>query len=377
MIISRHSVLINVLLPLALGIGMLYGYLHFCRAANEIGLGKGTSFYMPVDKSYPIHITSLDTAERMRQGWQERGSRKLSLWFGNSQLNGINQYKPGEKNCTAFIFDSLKRYDQELLGVSFPNGNMQEFLTAVIYLSNKFQVKNIILPLFYDDMREDGIRADINTLTVGDFLRGQRAIYPYYKDIPSLELIKNAPSAFKSINKDRKAPDQTLQEVSEKFLDDGLNAGWNIWNNRANFRANIFNDVYRCRNFILGIKATTIRKMIYGRYISNFNSFKDITRYCSDRGISLYIYIPPIRNDIPPPYDIGGYNGFKEGVRQECVKNKATFLNLENIVPAKYWGKKGTTTFGVGEEIDFMHFQEPGHHLIADTILTILVNNLH
>ena len=374
MIISRHSILINVLLPLALGFGILYVYLHFCRAANEIGLGKGTSFYMPVDKSYPIHITSLDTAERMRQGWTERGGRPLSLWFGNSQLNGINQFKQGEKNCTAFLFDSLKKYDQELLGISFPNGNMQEFLTAVIYLSNKFQVKNIILPLFYDDMREDGIRADINTLAVGDFLRGRQALYPYYKDIPSLELFKNATTTSKNINRDKKAPDQTLQEVSEKFMDDELNAVWNVWGARANLRGNIFNDVYRYRNFILGIKATTIRKMIYGRYTSNFNSFKNITRYCADREINLYIYIPPIRTDISPPYDVGDYDSFKKGVRLECVKSKATFLNLENIVPAKYWGKKGSTSFGNGGEIDFMHFQEPGHHLMADTILKTLVN---
>ena len=100
----------------------------------------------------------------------------------------------------------------------------------------------------------------------------------------------------------------------------------------------------------------------------------DILKFCNDKKIKLLVYIPPLRNDTSPPYEIDAYNHFKKEVEKDALANNAVFVNLENLVAANYWGHKGSTT-GSGTEIDFMHFQEPGHKLLADTVFKLIKND--
>ncbi len=371
---NKPSVILNIILPLILGTLLLYGYSSFRRSASEIGLGKGTSFYTAVHNSEPIHITSLEMADSLFKGWKKRGQKELSLWFGNSQLNGINQFVEGQKNCTAFAFETLLPYKKELLGVSFPNGNLQEFLVSVLFLCNKFPVKNMILPVFYDDMREDGIRNEVNSSQVTDMLTGKQ-FKQYVADVPSIITLKASEPAGEIKDQDMKALDQTAQEYSEIYLDSKLKSSWTIWMQRGDIRGNLFNDVYRWRNFLLGIKATTVRKMIPGKFQSNHAALLNIIKFCRDQNIHLVVYVPPIRNDVTQPYDLNGYSEFKARVEKDCRAGSADFINLEALVPAKYWGNKIATSVGEDEEIDFMHFQQPGHKLIADTISRIILNS--
>jgi lysophospholipase L1-like esterase len=112
--------------------------------------------------------------------------------------------------------------------------------------------------------------------------------------------------------------------------------------------------------------------MIPGRYLDNYNALKNILQYGKDKKIHILLYIPPLRNDVSPPYNINGYNSYKKSVEKDAKLNDAFFLNLEDLVPAKLWGIKASTSFGQSEEIDFMHFQQEGHRLIADTIYKTL-----
>ena len=50
----------------------------------------------------------------------------------------------------------------------------------------------------------------------------------------------------------------------------------------------------------------------------------------------------------------------------------ANFYNLENIIPANFWGTKSGTKLGVENEYDFMHFKEEGHSILANEMITIL-----
>jgi len=69
------------------------------------------------------------------------------------------------------------------------------------------------------------------------------------------------------------------------------------------------------------------------------------------------------------------YQAFKDQVKTDCNNAGATFLNIENLVDNKYWGmKKSTGSFNGKGEVDFMHFQEHGHQLIADTIFKTIAN---
>ena len=370
MILRKPSVLLNILLPLILGILLLYYYANRIGKAADIGLGVGTSSYTPFIGKYPIHVMSLANSDSMIAGWKQRGSIKPFVWLGNSQLHGVNQYANGKANCVEFIGRKLKVDNKEILGVSYPNANLQEFLVSVLHLSHQLPVQAFIMPVFFDDMREDGIRDEISLPNVISTIKTDSL---YYDSVESIKMLENKPGKMDAEGKtDFSGIKETLQDISERILNNKFDSLWSIWRARANIRGNLFNDIYKTRNMLLSITATSVRKMIPGRYEQNYSALKQILRYCKDEGIKLYIYIPPIRNDVSLPYDLTEYAAFKTNLEKDINSFGHHFINLENLVPAKYWGmKESTNSFG-GGEIDFMHFQEAGHKLLADTMFQVI-----
>lgn len=370
----QNAAIFNIVLPLILGISFLYYYKRKLVKAEEIGIGRETTIYTPWVDNYPLHITYLKHVDTLYNGWEKQGSKTLTLWLGNSQLHSINQYKGGQQNCIHYLYDSLQHMNKTVLGISYPNANLQEFLFTVLYFTQKCTgVKQIVLPVFFDDMREDKIRDDIgNSTAVEQVLQSKDS--GYFSDISSISHLKNKKSAGLEMNKDMQALDATAQEKSELFLDSITRTYWSVWRERPNTRAALFNDLHKFRNYVLGIKANTKRKMIAGVYKENYHALLDILKFCNDKKIKLLVYIPPLRNDTSPPYEIDAYNHFKKEVEKDALANNAVFVNLENLVAANYWGHKGSTT-GSGTEIDFMHFQEPGHKLLADTVFKLIKND--
>ena len=363
----KNSVLTNIAMPICLGLGLLYFYQPVKLKAEEIGIGKENVVYTPNLQNYPLHITYFGFTDSLLTGWKKRGEKNLTLWLGNSQLHSINQYLRGQQNCIRFLYDSLEKNNKTVLGISYPNANLQEFLLTLIYINNKcVKLKQIVLPVFFDDMREDKIRDDIGNANAVNFIK-QSKDSSYFANILSITHLFNKQSKNKTIGNEMKALDETAQEKTEKYLDSFVRSNWKVWRNRPNTRAALFNDMYELRNYLMGIKGNTKRKMIPGVYKENYEALLDIFKYCQAKNIELIVYIPPIRNDVEPPYDMKAYAGFKKEVEKDVLASHAIFMNLENLVAAKYWGTKGSTS-GTGSEIDFMHFQEPGHRLIADTI---------
>ena len=371
-LLKNPTVFINVFLPAILAVALLYAYQKNIRPADDIGLGRGTSTDTPYVNNYPIHIFNTSMADSLKKGWELRGKKELNLWFGNSQLHGVNQYKQGQENCILFCYNLLAASGKTVLGISYPNANMQEFLVSVLFFTHQFPaVKTIIIPAFYDDMREDGIRNTISSDAVKLFLR-EANVKKYFANVPSIvSLTSSAGSLPEKGAGDMTALNKTAQETSEKYLEHCL-LSWPIWASRPDIRGNIFNDIYYLRNTVLGIQANSVRKMIPGRYQDNYNALKDILQYGRDRKIPVLVYIPPLRNDVSPPYNVNEYNSYKKSVEKDANLNGAFFINLENLVPAKWWGIKASTSFDRSEEIDFMHFQQEGHRLIADTIYKTL-----
>ena len=120
---------------------------------------------------------------------------------------------------------------------------------------------------------------------------------------------------------------------------------------------------------LFDINASTIRKVIPGRYIANIEALHAILNTAQKNSINVLIYIAPIRNDIQIPYDLEQYNSFKKEIGFIASEyNDVKFKNLEGLVPSKLWGFKPSTTF-TGMEVDFMHFQAGGHKILSDSIL--------
>ncbi len=249
-----------------------------------------------------------------------------------------------------------------------PNASLQEMMLTFDYVTSLTSINYLIIPVFMDDLREDGIRTDV-------FFKNLNSENYFIKDSFSLiskkvnSELKTAYSAG-SQNSDIAALKETPQEKVETFLNEKLDNYSDVWKDREQVRGDFFNALYIMRNTVLGIDAQTKRKMIPTRMESNFSALSYILDKCQKLNIKSIIYVPPIRTDVEPPYDLNEYENFKESLEKDVNKySNAHFVNLENIVEGKYWGVKNATTMDGKPELDFMHFQYEGHKMLYKNLV--------
>ena len=221
-------------------------------------------------------------------------------------------------------------------------------------------VNLLLVELVFDDLREDDLRSDFNEMLTSDVVAGIRRSSSTAESIVGRFLAKR-----KGVD-EKEPPDAlsgTLQKPVEQWLNSSLSATWKLWANRPQIEGNIYLALYNLRNFVFGIKPTTVRRMIRARYDMNMESLRDMLDDCRQRGLPVLLYIAPIRQDKPIPYDRAEYSRWKEEVGEITRRFGAYLVNLEQLVPGELWG---TYT---GDDIDFMHFQGPGHRLVAEALL--------
>jgi lysophospholipase L1-like esterase len=225
-------------------------------------------------------------------------------------------------------------------------------------------IDRLILPVVFDDLRETGIRAPL---------------LPALRDPETRAALENIEIGRTILEKnsdvaagDFAALDQTVQESVETGLNDWLNDHFRLWAARPEMRGRLFADLHQYRNAALGITAQTKRKLIRGRYQLNMAALDAILIAASQSGIEAFVYIAPLRNDVEAPYDAGEYAAFKREVEELAARRGAAYANLESTVPGEFWGMKDSTDASGKLEFDFMHFQAPGHALLAEAIENLI-----
>ena len=226
----------------------------------------------------------------------------------------------------------------------------------------KMPVTTLILPVVFDDLRETGIRP-----TLIEAFNNQKVSFHLKKTKIGRKLVSKNGNQDAAGN-DLAALEDTVQEKSEKYLNDEMNEIWSIWERRAELRGRFFTNLYFFRNWLFGINPSSIRKIIPGRYRMNLDALRAVFQSANDKGIKVLLYIPPLRNDVKVPYELDQYGKFKTEIQLLTQENGAKFLNLERLVPAELWGTKDSTTLGMGQELDFMHFQAGGHKRLANAL---------
>lgn len=354
----------------ALIISFLFLQLFFGKTEKtkfeELALGAETSTFLFSNDGHLIHITELDSLDKFLAGWKLRGKKDIILWLGNSQLHGINQLKPGDNTSPGYFYKSLKNTNSDLLAFSIPNANLQEHYLLFEYLKSILPVKDLILGICFDDLRETSIRYDLVRITKESFL-----IKSLSNSGTGQKILKNETQQVTESD-DLAALNETVQEYTESRLNNWLNNNVEIWNSRPEIRGQIFNQLYLLRNNVFNIKPSSVRKMIKSRYHDNMLALEDIYTSAKKSRIKTYSYILPIRNDVSLPYDLNEYKNFKESLDSLNATTDNVLYNFESIVPAKFWGTKDATTLGGKGEIDFMHFQSAGHKIVADTLWTLI-----
>lgn len=327
---------------------------------EDLALGPTTrAVYARVDGA-PIHCHSLEDADECIAGFRARGAPTLTLWLGNSQLHGVNRLEEGQENAPPLLFRRLRSHGEDLIAFSQPNANLQEHLVLFSYLRSRLPVKRLILPVVFDDLRETGIRG--NLLAALDDPATREALAAHEVGRRILEDQSNMAAG------DLAALDQTVQEYSETALNDWLDEHSELWRTRPEARGQLFTRLYELRNRVFGIDAQSVRQLIPGRYAINMAAAKAILSDARAAGISVLLYVVPLRDDVKTPYDPEQYARFQREIADLATAEGAVFANLSSLVPAEDWGMKNTVRLNGKAEIDFMHFRAAGHALLARAI---------
>ena len=287
------------------------------------------------------------------------GLNENVLLLGNSQLGAINQFSKGEINYAHKLsIDINKNRDTPLTlrSIWVPNATLAEF--KEIYLSIrkcKTEIDNLILPLFLDDTREQTIRKSLQNYSSNICSSSQPLSRSRYEKESNLDNISNSDKLDKTILK------RTL------ILKD-------IQSINSHFRVLL----YKLRNSIFGIKASSKRKLIPSAYKFNTEALENIIDLRESSSMPTMLYIPPLLHFASGkeiPYFKDEYLNFKNEMKYICDNENCIFFDLDSIIPDNKWGYKNSTNLlGENKELDFMHFTYDGHQIISKR-LNIILNN--
>ena len=336
---------------------------------ENLALGTETSMNQAKDKNGKlIHYLRLDSQELLSlESLTKSSLDSIILFLGNSQTHSINQMKPNDRNYVELINEYLSEKQQySVIAFSFPNANLQEFYLAFDYiLSRNYPLQKLIFPIFMDDLRESGIRDLFFTELVKNNYQ-----------MMDTTCISNEINKTLSVNWKRGSNENqielTMQEKSEKWLNQYLVNKLPIWGQRETMRGTLMNWLYMLRNTIFGIRPSSVRHMISEPYQKNLEALNAILHLAKNKGVSVYFYIPPIRSDVGLPYDQSELSKFNKDVNALATLNSANIKDFSGIVPGKFWGYKEPTNFIDSIEVDFMHFQFQGHRILADSLIQFI-----
>ena len=331
--------------------------------ADELALGKATTSVYANFDHIKIHCDGYSNSSECINSANESSYPKV-LWIGNSQLHAINQFQEGDISAPAILHNLLKEENKFLSTFSFPNANLIEKYFLFKYLLYAMDIETLILPVVMDDLREAEIRSDIKNIRKNEEFINSLNL----SDLSILQLL-----SISSSNEDMDAVKNTTQQKSEIFLNKLFSEHIEMWERRPEMRASLFISLYKLRNTIFNITPSSERKMVPAFYKKNLFFLKKILEEATKNEIDVLLYIAPIRNDVTIPYNQEEYQSLKNEIRNIAKKLDIKYVNLENTVPNELWGLKNSTNNLDNVEIDFMHFQYPGHIIFSNTLKNELV----
>lgn len=362
---KSHRFLLVFWLSAAVGaLVLLYGLFPpgDSRALLDAALGEQTKTVIGRLGSNRVHCFTMVDGEECLAPARERALGRHYLWLGNSQLHAINQLRAGDELMSVQVARALRGEDIDLLTFSQPNANLQEHLVLFTAISDLWPVHLLILPVVFDDTRESGIRfAILSTVQ-----------QPRVSEKLSTSDIGRAIVA---MGKERSNGRETVQQLSENAITLMMDKAFGWENLRSRARGAISLSLYVFRNSVFGITPSTIRRSIPATYETNIAALKQILAMAAASETRVILYIPPLRSDVPRPYDAQEYSVFLATAKILAADYGAYFANLENLVPGPFWGLKDATSIGGQPELDFMHFKAMGHNLMAKRILEEIRNS--
>jgi hypothetical protein len=359
--------------PLVLGAIIAFSGLYVARTWLNVkleaaALGTETQFAFGSATTGRSLCQNPDDHNLCLNSFEAAGSPQSILWLGNSQLSAINRIKEGDRAAPVLLHDVLAQRGEFLVSYAQPNANLYEHALAFGVLLRIYKPRLLILPVFLDDIREQGIREDIAKFTE----------LPAYKEfereselIPLIRQVLRPAGPQRDMA--RRDEDETLQQRFETAFTQILSEHWPLWKSREMLSGILASILHACRNRLLGIDAQTKRSVNAAVYNEKMIILDALLAEANKHGIDVILYVPPFRTDIPGPYIDTEYSTLKLDMELMAVKHGVHFANLESIVPGPEWGTVVDPVLG-WSQYDFMHFTGRGHIRHADALNKLLIS---
>jgi hypothetical protein len=326
---------------------------------DEFAVGKNAVVIREPKGGNRIHCNDINDADECVLS--ASGHKRVTLWLGNSQLHTVNQPRPRDKLASLYLHEQLLKHGRHVVTFSQPNANLQEHYVLFANLLDRFSIDTLILPVVFDDFREDGLRAGINKAL--DSKETRRRLE---RSSAGQYLIDQSRS--QGLNQTK-----SIQQSLEQFLNKEMEDAFQVWKTRGALQGEAYISLYKLRNWMFNIKPSSIRKMIPYRYELNMNALNAILNLARREKVKVLLYVAPLRQDILSPYNAEEYADFIEDVGKLVERTSVRFLNLAKLVPASLWGEKASTSMSDDSEIDFMHFTGLGHQVLSERLYVELL----
>lgn len=339
----------------------------FVVKLENVAFGEDTTGHLGGVGEKTIHCMYQEDSDKCINSYSSSDVKSAVLWVGNSQLPGINLYKDGDENAPQLLHKSLIKRDHFLLTYSQPNANLLEHALVVEALEPQLDLKLLIMPIVFDDLREIGIREGVANFALNDEV-AQRLL-----ESPVLPFIENYLPNSENVreSKNAKGKHVTLQTRTENRLDAWLSQHSELWSSRNAIRGTLAIVIHTLRNKMLGIHSYTKRSVNISVFEERMVLLETLLQEMKRKGVEVLLYVPPYRDDIDGPYIESQYSNFKRRLAHIAIANSAQFVNFESVVPGFEWGTVTEKIFGF-KEPDFMHFTAGGHERFATAVDTKL-----
>lgn len=312
--------------------------------------------------------TGPDAAKFYRPDAWPRAAHE-GIWLGNSQIYAINQPVEGDEVGPAVL---SRRLGWTVFGLNLPNANFQEYLVLQEWAMLKRRPDWVIVLAVYDKLREDGLRSELASIAGPDIASALRTTPEGTRLAGLLEGLAHSPGDFQGPTRSDSHTwilAISLQKIVEDWFEARLSEAWTVWRDRADTRAALYLRLNNFRNWIFGINTRTIRPMREAPYAQNMTALADLLARNKARGTKTIVYIAPLRRDHPIPYEADKYEAWKVELEALCTRQGAIFANFETLVPDNQWGTIN------GQDVDFMHYQGPGHRAVAGALADIIARH--
>lgn len=159
--------MLRIILGLIGGISLLYLFIpnNDPIQFENLALGKETVPVYHLVDGKKIHCNDMSNSRECIIAYKEQGlDQSVILWLGNSQVHAINQPKLNDETAATELHRKFQLNNNYFLTYSIPNANLQEHYILFAHSITNLPITTLVLPIVFDDMREDGIRTGLSPI---------------------------------------------------------------------------------------------------------------------------------------------------------------------------------------------------------------------